>query len=217
MEIKPAADALAKSARGGKRAGAGRPKKGQTSPTSIAPVDLAAALQTAPPDEIDAVAKHHARSAIDTLVKQITFGASETARVSAANALLDRGYGKPTVEVGGDAMLPFFGTAPVQPTTSVATDIREEARKYARLAIEVLHRIATGGKIESARVQAAKSLLDRGLGTVAAARMLNDLFDAKPQSVGKKEATQQAAEAASTGRYAPRAPPRLPPSPETMQ
>lgn len=199
----------AKSARGGKRAGAGRPKKGQISPTSIAPVDLAAVLAPPPPDEIEAVAKRHARSAIDTLVKQLLFGASETARVSAANAVLDRGYGKPTTEVGGDAMLPFFGVAPpAASAASVSTEIREEARKNARLAIEVLHRISTGGKVESARVQAAKSMLDRGLGTVAAARMLNDLFDAKPQSVGKKEIAQQAAQAAGTGLYAPRARPR---------
>lgn len=193
------------SGRGGKRPGAGRPKKGQTSPTSIAPVDLAAALQSPAPDEIEGVAKRHARSAIDTLVKQITFGASETARVSAANAVLDRGYGKPTVEVGGDAMLPFFGTAPAAP--SLTTEIREEARKYARLAIEVLNRIACGGKVESARVQAAKSLLDRGLGTVAGARMLDEVLDSKPLSPGKKEAAQAAAHAAGTGRYATRAPP----------
>lgn len=193
------------SGRGGKRPGAGRPKKGQTSPTSIAPVDLAAALQSPVPDEIEGVAKLRARSALDTLVKQITFGASETARVSAANAVLDRGYGKPTVEVGGDAMLPFFGKAPAAP--SLATEIREEARKYARLAIEVLSRIANGGKVESARVQAAKSLLDRGLGTVGGARMLDEVLDSKPHSPGKKEAAQAAAQAAGTGRYAPRAPP----------
>lgn len=199
-----------KSNRGGKRPGAGRKPKGQKPPTAVAGVDLAAALASPPPDEIESVAKRHARSAIDALVKQITFGASESAKVAAANAILDRGYGKPTVEAGGDAMLPFLGTAPVVATPSIGTQVREEARKFAHLAVEVLHRVATSGGSESARVQAAKALLDRGLGTVAAARMLSDLFDTKPQSIGKKEATQHAAKAAGTGRYAPRTPPRNP-------
>ena len=129
-----------KSRRGGKRIGAGRKKNGEISPTAVVGVDFASAMAALPPDEIEGVAKRHARSAIDALVKQVTFGTSEAAKVAAANALLDRGYGKPTVEAGGDAMLPFLGVGTAAPT--IGSEIRDEARKYAYLAIEVLKRIA---------------------------------------------------------------------------
>ena len=64
---------------GGKRAGAGR-KPGRV---SKAKKDLAS------------LAKDHAEAALKTLVEIMTQGESETARISAANAILDRGYGKP--------------------------------------------------------------------------------------------------------------------------
>ena len=192
-----------KSRRGGKRIGAGRKKKGQASPTAVAGVDLASAMAALPPNEIESVAKQHARAAIGALVKQLMFGASEAAKVAASNALLDRGYGKPTAEAGGDAMLPFFGATPAIPT--MGSEIRDEARKYARLSVEVLKKILESGTSESARVQAAKSLLDRGLGTVAPARMLDQLFD-KP--AGKKEEAARTAKEVGTGRYATPPPPK---------
>src|SRR5262245_54165186 len=90
--------------------------------------------------------------------------------VAAGNAILDRGYGKPAVEIGGDAaMLPFMAAPAL--AVSISSEIRAEARRYATLAIEVLRKISDSGASESARVSAAKSLLDRGLGTVASARM----------------------------------------------
>jgi hypothetical protein len=45
--------------------------------------------------EIEAAAKKYANDALKALVAVATKGESEPARVSAAIALLDRGYGKP--------------------------------------------------------------------------------------------------------------------------
>ncbi len=64
---------------GGKRAGAGR-KPGSV---SKAKKDLAD------------MAKGHAETALKTLVQIAEKGDSEAARVSAANAILDRAYGRP--------------------------------------------------------------------------------------------------------------------------
>jgi hypothetical protein len=65
--------------RGGFRAGAGRP----------------AGRKSAKTLEIEAAAKAHASDALAVLVEVATQGTSDAARVSAATALLDRGYGKP--------------------------------------------------------------------------------------------------------------------------
>jgi hypothetical protein len=70
--------------RGGRRPGAGRPK-GKQSKTTIK------AKAT-----ISELAQKHAPDALKALVEIATKGESESARVSAANALLDRGYGKPS-------------------------------------------------------------------------------------------------------------------------
>lgn len=64
---------------GGARPGAGR-KKGKVS---------------AAKRELAEIAKGHAEKALQVLVDIATSGESEAARVSAANAILDRGYGKP--------------------------------------------------------------------------------------------------------------------------
>jgi hypothetical protein len=194
-----------KSGRGGKRPGAGRKKKGHTSPSVVAGLNLVSALASPPPDEIDGVAQRHARTAIEALVKLLSFGASEAAKIAAAKEILDRGYGKPAVEIGGDAaMLPFM-IAPTVQTTSLAAEIRTEARKFANLAVEVLRKIAADGQSESACASASKALLDRGLGTVGKARMPEEQRD---RPLGKKEEAARAAEAAATGRYATPAPPR---------
>lgn len=65
---------------GGKRRGAGR------KPGAITKAKL----------DLAAKAKTHADTALKALVEIAKRGESETARVSAANAILDRGYGKPT-------------------------------------------------------------------------------------------------------------------------
>lgn len=69
--------------RGGKRPGAGRPKGSK---------DRATREQGA---TIAEMARAHTSTALMTLVKIARDGESEAARVSAANAILDRGFGKP--------------------------------------------------------------------------------------------------------------------------
>lgn len=70
--------------RGGKRPGAGRPKGSR---------DTATIEQRG---TIEELARSHAPAAMATLVTIAETGDSEAARVSAANAILDRGYGKPS-------------------------------------------------------------------------------------------------------------------------
>lgn len=198
-----------KSARGGKRLGAGRKPKGWKPPQTVAGVDLDAALAAPAPDEIDGVAQQHARTAIGSLAKLLAHGASEAAKITAAKELLDRGYGKPAVEIGGDAaMLPFMPAPSAAEQISLSAEIRSEARKYAVLCVEVLRKIADSGTSETARAAASKALLDRGLGTVGKARMPDEM---REQPLGKKEEAKRAAEVAGTGRFA------TPPPPRTMQ
>src|SRR4051794_37242895 len=73
-----------KSNRGGRRPGAGRPQGGRSRATKQAKATLSD------------LAKQHTELALKTLVSVATKGESETARVAAANALLDRAYGKPS-------------------------------------------------------------------------------------------------------------------------
>ncbi|CAO4196661.1 DUF5681 domain-containing protein [Methylorubrum extorquens] len=47
-------------------------------------------------------AREHTEAALAVLVQIATAGESEAARMAAANAILDRGYGKPTQPVDGD-------------------------------------------------------------------------------------------------------------------
>jgi hypothetical protein len=160
-----------KSRRGGKRIGAGRKPKATIPAVVVAGLDLVRALATPPPEEIDGFAQAEARSSIAAMGVQLVHGTSEAAKISAAVEILDRGYGKPAVEIGGDAaMLPFM-TAPAAAAVSSSAEIRTEARKYAVLAIEVLKKIRDNGASENARVSAGRALLNRGLGTVGKARM----------------------------------------------
>lgn len=198
------AGGAAKPRRGGKRPGAGRKKKGHQPRSALAEIDVRSALAAPAPEEIETRAQRRAREVIGALVKKLIHGLSESARVQAANAILDRGYGKPSVGTGGDPLLPFFGSQPVRDS---APEIRNEARKFANLAIEVLERIAIDGETEGASVTAAKSLLDRGCGTVAVAKVPDEL--AGLRKLGKKEQAERAADAAAVGRYAPPAPPKM--------
>lgn len=47
-------------------------------------------------------AREHTEAALQVLVDIAVSGTSEAARVSAATAILDRGYGKPTQPIDGD-------------------------------------------------------------------------------------------------------------------
>lgn len=171
----------------------------------VAGLDLAKALATPAPTEIDAYLEGDALPSIRAMVTQLLHGTSEAAKISAAVEVLDRGYGKPAVEIGGDAaMLPFM-EAPSRSITTSA-EVRAEARKYAPLAAEVLRKIRDGGASENARVSAGRALLARNLGTVGKARMPDEQRDAP---VGKKEQANRAAELAGTGRYATPSAPRV--------
>ena len=72
--------------RGGYRSGAGRPTGSLNKTTSEQSQRLCE------------LAKDHTLDALLTLVDVAKNGRSDAARVSAANALLDRGYGKPAVK-----------------------------------------------------------------------------------------------------------------------
>lgn len=73
-------------ARGGKREGAGRPKGAVNQTTRT----------------IREKAREYTDDALAVLVQIAKAGESEAARVSAANALLDRGFGKPSTVLAGD-------------------------------------------------------------------------------------------------------------------
>ena len=57
--------------------------------------------------EIKDLARSYTTQALETLAQVMLAGESEAARVSAANALLDRGYGKPSTVIGGDPTAPL--------------------------------------------------------------------------------------------------------------
>jgi hypothetical protein len=76
-----------KSGRGGKRPGAGRPKGSVNKATA----------------DIREAASVYSDQALKVLVQIATSGESEAARVSAANAILDRAHGKPRQSVEVDA------------------------------------------------------------------------------------------------------------------
>jgi hypothetical protein len=89
-------DRITAPGRGGRRAGAGRPKGRKDAKTL----------------EIEAAAKKHAGDALAALAFIAKHGESERARVAAATALLDRGYGKPrqAVEHSGEGGGPLVVT-----------------------------------------------------------------------------------------------------------
>ena len=74
--------------RGGYRSGAGRPTGSLNKTTSEQS------------HRLSELAKDYTHDALLTLVDVAKNGRSDAARVSAANALLDRGYGKPAIKEG---------------------------------------------------------------------------------------------------------------------
>ena len=195
-------DEKPKSKRGGKRAGAGRKPRNYIPPTTIPAHTIRAALAADAPQTIEAEARAHALPMVKVLVNtMLDATASGAARITACNAILDRGYGKPSVDTGVD-MLPFM----VKPQTTIPGDVRAECKRYASVAIETLKTLAERAESENARIAAAKSLLDRGLGTVGAAALADEK---KTQTFGKKEAQKIAAEVrvAGGGKFAAPSPP----------
>ena len=126
--------------RGGRRPGAGRPKKDRSA-TTIQAADIQLLISDKAPNEVETAAQRHARMAVEVLVKKLKIGVNESARITAAKAILDRGYGKPAV-----------GGLPEDPPTSpIGAEMRAEARKFSLLAIEVLRRIAEFGSLRVGR------------------------------------------------------------------
>src|SRR6476620_12362861 len=83
-------------ARGGKREGAGRKKGSKDTRPRSSPVIIAPAQEKR---ELREAARQFTEDALKTLAAICNEGQSEAARVSAACALLDRGYGKPTQQL----------------------------------------------------------------------------------------------------------------------
>jgi hypothetical protein len=83
-------------ARGGKREGAGRKKGSKDTRPRSSPVIIAPAQEKR---ELREAARLFTEDALKTLAAICNGGQSEAARVSAACALLDRGYGKPTQQL----------------------------------------------------------------------------------------------------------------------
>ncbi len=79
---------------GGKREGAGRP----TGVPNKATREQGARLSE--------LAKSYTDIAFSTLVDVALNGSSDTARIAAANSILDRGYGKPKADLGEVVDLP---------------------------------------------------------------------------------------------------------------
>lgn len=196
------ADEKPKSRRGGKRPGAGRKPKGHVPATTIPTHVIRAAAFADEPEAIEGVARDHLLHVFRGFVAALTdVKISDHSRVRAANNILSRAYGKPTVDTGID-MLPFM----VKPQTTVPGDVRALCKANARLAIEMLRTIFDRSESESARFAAGEALADRGLGTVGGAALANEK---KAQTFGKKEAQKIAAEVrvGGGGKFAAPAPP----------
>lgn len=111
--------------RGGKRPGAGRPKGSSQRATGEQYAQLSA------------LARGHTKAALRSLVLVATKGESEAARVTAANAILDRGYGKApqSIEHAG----PNGGPIPVNLIGQLSDeDIEAIERIYAKMAAPVV-------------------------------------------------------------------------------
>ena len=83
-------------ARGGKREGAGRKRGSKDTRPRSSPVIIASAQEKR---ELREAAREFTDDALKTLAQICNEGQSEAARVSAASAILDRGYGKPVQQV----------------------------------------------------------------------------------------------------------------------
>ena len=56
------------------------------------------------------MAREHTNDALDTLVDVMQSSQSDSARIAAANAILDRGYGRPTKTTSLEVNAPFVPT-----------------------------------------------------------------------------------------------------------
>jgi hypothetical protein len=95
--------------RGGKRAGAGRPSGRRNKATAAQKLTL------------EELARTHTETALTVLVEVAQQGQSEAARVSAANSILDRGYGKPRQ----------LEPEPISPAAKAELDAEAAAKSHA--------------------------------------------------------------------------------------
>jgi len=110
--------------RGGKRAGAGRKKGSQDRRPRSSPIIIANAQEKR---ELREAAREYTERALKTLAAICSEGQSEAARVSAACALLDRGYGKPTQQVETGSPGDFTGMSDAELDAQIAEGIEHIA------------------------------------------------------------------------------------------
>ena len=83
---------------GGMREGSGRPVGAVNKATTELRLNLSE------------LARQHTNDALDTLVDVMKSGQSDSARIAAATAILDRGYGRPTKTTSLEVNAPFVPT-----------------------------------------------------------------------------------------------------------
>ena len=111
-------------ARGGRRDGAGRKKGTKDRKPRSSPIIIANAQEKR---ELREAAREYTERALKTLAAICSEGQSEAARVSAACALLDRGYGKPTQQVETGSPGDFTGMSDAELDAQIAEGIEHFA------------------------------------------------------------------------------------------
>jgi hypothetical protein len=109
-------------ARGGRREGAGRKKGTKDRKPRSSPIIIANAQEKR---ELREAAREYTERALKTLAAICSEGQSEAARVSAACALLDRGYGKPTQQVETGSPGEFSALSDEQLDAQIAEGIEQ--------------------------------------------------------------------------------------------
>ena len=115
-------------ARGGRREGAGRKKGSKDRRPRSSPIIIANAQEKR---ELREAAREYTERALKTLAAICSEGQSEAARVSAACALLDRGYGKPTQQVETGSPGDFTGMSDAELDAQIAEGIEHIATHQA--------------------------------------------------------------------------------------
>jgi len=115
-------------ARGGRRDGAGRKKGTKDRKPRSSPIIIANAQEKR---ELREAAREYTERALKTLAAICSEGQSEAARVSAACALLDRGYGKPTQQVETGSPGDFTGMSDAELDAQIAEGIEHIATHQA--------------------------------------------------------------------------------------
>ena len=82
--------------------------------------------------EVRKLAQAHTLEAIACLVKEMNNGETSHARIAAANALLDRAYGKPTQPIGEDPEMPLSQMTSEARVAQAREAVREAFREVVR-------------------------------------------------------------------------------------